>query len=122
MHSKFLALLGYFTAIALNTDIDGGTAFGEPFYGPSVIASVVADADTENDDVDTPRRCWSHACRQTERIRRFGAMRSVISSKASMAISLTTSSPSTITQAGDTVSRMVCICATSGVTRGSYAS
>ena len=65
------------------------------------------------------RRCCSHVLRQTSFMSRLGAMRPVISSKASMAISATTSSPSTTTQEGETVSRKTCICATRGVMRGS---
>lgn len=71
---------------------------------------------------DMSRRCCSHVLLQTSIIRRFGAMRPVISSNVSMAISLTTSRPSTTTHDGDVVSRKTCICATSGVIRGSYAS
>ncbi len=67
------------------------------------------------------RLCCSQVLRQTCLMSLFGAGRPVMSSNASIAMPLTTSRPSTTTHDGDTVSRNTCICATSGVIRGSYA-
>lgn len=66
--------------------------------------------------------CSSHVFRPTSFINLFGAIRPVMSSKASIAISPTTSRPSTMTQDGDTLSLKACIWATKGVISGSYAS
>src|SRR3569833_2619121 len=63
---------------------------------------------------DISRLCCSQVRRQTSFISLLGAIRPVISSNASIAMPLTTSSPSTTTHDGATVSRSTCICATGG--------
>lgn len=73
-----------------------------------------------NQDIDDMSLfCCSHVLRHTSFMSLLGASRPVISSKATMAISLTFSSPSTTTHDGLTVSLYTCIWATSGVISGS---